>query len=210
MSNPSGGVEVPAPSAGQGEVPPSGGESGAKPKMFSEEEVERKLRGPGKRIAELEAALAKIEADAKSREEAALAEQGKHKELAEVKSSEAKQLREQLKEREAKLAAYEAANQARLDEIAVSNKERIKALPEAVRKDVPKGLDPEALAGVLTTIEKLLPAAQGNGRFAGGNRPPAPTTPEMSLEDANRRLAQAQLNPLANLQMGRRMPGVPR
>jgi hypothetical protein len=210
MSNPSGGAEVPAPSAGQGEAQPSGGESGARSKMFSEEEVERKLRGPGKRIAELESALAKIEADAKAREEAALAEQGKFKEVAEIKAAAEKQARDENKTLKERLAAFEAAQQVRLDEIAASNKERVKALPEATRKDLPKGLDPEALAGVLTTIEKLLPTAQGNGRFAGGNRPPAPTTPEMSLEEGNRRMAAAQLNPLANLQMGRRMPGVSR
>lgn len=172
------GTEDPAPSAGKVSTT-SDGQDGARPKMITEEEFERRIRGKAaeaeraaKALESAQAKLAKIEADSKARDEAALTEQGKHKELAEVKTSEAKTLREQLKERDERIAAYEATEKARIEAIDASNKTRMKALPDDVREDVPKGLAPEALAGVLTAFEKrLVPRDEGDGVFGGGPRP---------------------------------------
>jgi len=204
MATPLGTDDTPPP-GGDGDNP-NGGKNGAEPKLITEEEFARRMRGKAaeadratKALEAAQAKLAKIEADAKAREEAALAEQGKHKELAEVKGQEAKTLREQLKERDDKLAAYEAKEQARLDEIATRNKERIKGLPEEVRKDVPKNLDPESLASVLNALEKLAPRDDGNGVFGGGPRPRTGGAPTQDIDAANRAFG--------DLQMRRAAPG---
>lgn len=200
-------TETPAPSAGQGVKPSDGDSSGGTPRTFTKDEVEelieRRIRGKAAEADRAQKALAKFEADAKAREDAVLAEQGKHKELAERLTADAKARDEREKAKDEKIAAYEAKEQTRLEEIAARNKERIKALPDDIRKDVPKGLDPESLASVLSTIEKLIPGDNGgSGVFSSGPKPRANASPTQDLDQANKLFG--------DLQMRRAAPGVRR
>ena len=81
----------------------------------------------------------------------------------------------------------------------------MKALPDEVRKTVPKNLDPESLAAVLKTIEALLPSGDDNGAgrgFSGTPRPKTGGPPAGDLDAANKQFA--------DLQMRRMAPGVRR
>jgi hypothetical protein len=204
MATPLGTDDTPPPG---GEEKSNGGKDGAEPKMITEEEFARRMRGKAaeaerasKALEAAQAKLAKLEADAKAQTEAALAEQGKWKELAEQRAQALKDHQSAIKEREEKIAAYEAKEQTRLEEIATRNKERIKALPDDIRKDVPRGLDPESLASVLSTIEKLIPGdSSGGGVFSSGPKPRANASPTQDLDQANKLFG--------DLQMRRAAPG---
>lgn len=140
----------------------SGDHKDDKPKVLTEEEHARRMRGLAKEKEKADAELAQLRKEREERlaaekesERKKLEEQGEYKSL--LSRSEAAQ-----KAAEERAAAAEAQLSAHLEEINDSNKERIKALPDEAKelvKDLAKELSPVALAKHLTRVEAT---------FAGG------------------------------------------
>lgn len=122
-------------------------------KVFTEEEVktllEKKLRGQGKELTKLRDQLSAIEKEKQEREQKELEEQGKFKEINQKLSSELEELRT-WKEAQVKL------EQERLEKLTSQNEDRLKKLPEALRKLVHPALEPEAKAQQINEVEALL------------------------------------------------------
>lgn len=145
-----------------------------KPKTYTEEEVEARFRGQGKKLSELEAELAKYrQADEERKQsertvgERLLAEQERGKQLeAEVKS---------LRERE----------ETRLATLTKANEKRLEALPKELRPPV-AGLDPDRVADILAHMESV--ASTKTVDIHGGAGRGAPADPE---RDHAERLAKA-------------------
>lgn len=123
-------------------------------------ETQKEAQGLRKRLKELETATAAQEAERQQREAAALAEQGKWKELYEQTTADA----ESLRAAKAKLDALTSA-------AAEANKRRIEAVPEHLRSLVPDYDDPFKLAEWLDASQSLLqkPPAPSLDGGKGGN-----------------------------------------
>ena len=153
---PSNGNDAPAPA-------PQG-------RMFSKEEVDRKLQGQGKQLKEYEAKLAALESALAER--TAADEDAKRKRMAEEgRLSEVLAQREkELEEARTSNKKFQEAEAARVQRVAEANEARAKALPDIFRDMVPEGLDPDALAAYLPKLEKLAAEARPGGNFGGSPR----------------------------------------
>lgn len=152
-------------------TPKTPGDSDGKAPKYSDEDVEKKLRGQGKLIKKLEDQLAIFEAERAEREKAdaekkqkELAEQGKHKELYEREAEARKSVEQQLKELQEKETK-------RLEALTASLDKRIAALPKELRELVPAGLGPDAMAEQVTKLEGLGGAHGNQGGYSGAVRP---------------------------------------
>lgn len=109
------------------------------------------------RVAELEAAVAKREADdkaaAKIAAEAKKRAEGKTAELLAERDAELAAIRE-------KLSGFEAKETARVEALAKANDKALKALPESVRKLAPKGADADTLSQWIADAADLAGVAQ--------------------------------------------------
>jgi hypothetical protein len=160
---------APPPDADQGNNETEKGNE----KLYTQEEVEKKLRGQGKALAEAKAQLAKIEADREAAERKRLEEKGEHKQLADraIAAAEAKE-RAAIAEAEARQAAEDklAALTARME---ASYKKRIAALPVTERA-LAKLLPFDALEDGLPLLEKQAHSKTVNvhgGAGRGGGEP---------------------------------------
>lgn len=144
---------------------------GEKPRVYTQEEVEAKLRGQGKKLAEMEARLKAVDEDRAKRKEAdtaakrkAAEESGQYKELLTVAEQRAAEL-------EAKLMAATEKETARLEAVDADNDKRRKTLPKALVDLIPDGLDPDAVARQIERLEKLkgekVVAVHGGGGRSG-------------------------------------------
>ena len=161
---------------------------GEKARTYTEEDVERRLRGSGKKIGELEArlkAFEESEARRKADDEAAakkrLEEQGQFKVLLEQTTASKAAI-------EAELNALREREQQRLEAKREANEEKIKALPKEARELVPPGLDPDAMEKHLLALERRVKDVTIQVRD-GGTR--SPQTPEDAVAVANARGHQA-------------------
>jgi hypothetical protein len=153
---------TPDPEAGSGNNKPDSG-SDDKGKTFTQEEVERKLRGQGKKLQEALDKLSKIEEEKEAAERKRLEDEGKWKEIAERATAEAKAGSAAA----AKLQAYEAQRMEALQK-------RAKALPADQRKLIVDGLNLDQLESLLPMLEKQAQGVTVNvhgGGGRGGNDP---------------------------------------
>lgn len=146
------------------------------PRTYTKDEVEAKLRGQGKKLAEYEAKL-KLIADADEKRKASekeakrktAEEQGQYKELLTVAEQRAAEL-------EAKLASHLERETTRLEAVTAENEKRRKGLPKALADLIPDGLDADAVARQIDRLERL----KGDKSVAvhgGGGRSAEPVDP---------------------------------
>lgn len=140
--------------------------------LLRETQAERAKRQAAEaRISELEAAEA--ERARKAAEEA-----GEYRRLYEADRARADELAK-------RVAAFEAAEKARLDAVAARNVERIKALPENLRGVVsalPDGTPPEVVSALLDRTEPLAASgAAGHAAQTRGGSPPGLTDEERAI-----------------------------
>ena len=137
--------------------PDDGGDSGSKGSdegkqskgLQQAKAAEAKARQAAEaRAAELEQQLAAFKAQQEETERKAAEEQGEYKSLYEKALAELNPLKEQF-------SALTAREQARVDALTAANAEALKALPEGLRKLVPEGLDPEAMAAQIRAVQTL-------------------------------------------------------
>ena len=159
------------------------------PRTYSEEEVQRRMRGPGKRIAELEAELeargarlAELAQAQEAHQRKAAEEQGKFKALFEQSDAAKKSLEEQFRASQEKIKALEGREAARLEAVQARNEERLKALPEALQALVPEGLTPDQAEAQLAKLEALSGQQRAVQVYSGGARG-KPMSPEEQAAD---------------------------
>lgn len=158
-------------------------------RTYSEEEVQRRMRGPGKRIAELEAELeargarlAELSQAQEAHQRKAAEEQGKFKELFEQSDAARKTIEEQFRAAQEKVKALEGREAARLEALQARNEERLKALPEALQALVPEGLTPDQAEAQLAKLEALGGQQKAVQVYSGGVRAPVRQSPEAKAE----------------------------
>jgi len=152
-------------------VPPTGDETGDKGKTYTEDEVQRKLQGQGKKLAEYEEKLKKFqEAEAKRKE----AELSKDELLAKLKA--------EADGKEAKIKELTEREGTRLARVSERNEERIKALPKDDRDLVPAGLEPDALSDWLAKFEARIKVKTRSVDGTGGRGSP-PSSPDAKKKE---------------------------
>jgi len=147
-----------------------------KPKLFTEEQVNSKLRGMAKELEKFKAREAErqqAEEEARRAEEEAkrksLEKDGSLAELLALEREEKVKLAQRLQEAEARNQEFAEEKIARLEAQAEANAERLKRLPKEWRKAVPDTLDPDAARVQIERLEALIPTREvhgGGGRIA--------------------------------------------
>lgn len=121
-------------------------------RTYTQEDVDRKLRGQGKKLKEYEEKILAYESAESEKKRKAMEEQGQYKELLAKAESENKALHE-------KLIAHTERETKRLETLALENKRRADALPEQARLLIVDGLDPDKEAIQLSKLESIFSKA---------------------------------------------------
>jgi len=146
----------------------------------------KEVTGERERREAAEAKIKEYETAQAAAEQKRLEKQGEFKTLAEQKSAEAADW-------QARAEAAEAKDAARLEAVAASNTERLKALPETLRK-FPLSQDADQAAAQLAALEGQVKTAPPGGVWNDPARPAGnPPTAEQEIEALTRNAQQAQL-----------------
>jgi len=163
-------------------------------KTYTEEEVERRLRGQGKEIERLKADAAKRDAaDAKRKaaedeaERKRLADAGEHKALYEQALVRIASLEGEVSARERRLQEFTERETRRLEAVADANKKALRALPEELRSLVPESLGPDEQSAQIARLAALSGKPQMVDVNSSSGRS---VTPESALKAANAAISQ--------------------
>ena len=120
----------------------------SKPRMYTEDEVQARLRGQGNELKKLKEKISQFETAAEERSRKKLEEEGKFKELLRTTEGNYKTLEEKYN------SLVEKENN-RVKAVAKSNKARLESLPDEYKELVPEGLEPDAVRDHIGKLEAL-------------------------------------------------------
>lgn len=162
-------------------------------RTYTQEELDRKLRGQGKALEEMKAKLAAYEADkekAKKKADEAkrkkMEEEGDLKGLLSEREKRIADLENALSQKDSAISGFQEKEMARLEALKDDNQKRLKALPKALH-DLVVDDDPDKMAMRLSRVEKLR-AEDGQtinvrGRGGRGNENVEPDDPVQASYD---------------------------
>lgn len=159
-------------------------------RFYSKAEFDSKVRGIISQSNEYREELQRIRDQSEAEEQKRLQEQGEFKELATRANEKLTTLSSENEELKKQLEGLRGKESERIEGVAKSNEQRLKALPDKVRELAPPGLDADAMAAYLPKLEELAQSIGKPGVLSGVSS--APPNVKTAQEAIDERLKRAQ------------------
>ncbi len=147
-------------------------------RTYSQDDVDRKLRGQGTQLKKAQAKIKAFEDARQADEKRKLEEQGRWQEIAKGHEVELGDLK-------SKVEQYEKAEVERVEKVTAKVKARFNKLPKDLQELVPKMIDPDEALDHIAKLEKLIqsPKVQIHGSSGGREGPLTEEDKEKQFEN---------------------------